>query len=49
MPTFLRNVAAVVVGGFFLGMILDEMGQGKLGSFPRNLALKSTRGFGTAS
>lgn len=43
---FGKAVFGVVVGAILTGFILDELGQGRLGSVPKALAQKVTRGFG---
>lgn len=43
---FGKTVFGVLVGGFLLGFVLDELGQGRLGSVPQMIAKKVTRGFG---
>lgn len=43
---FGKNIFAVVIGAVLTGFILDELGQGRLGSLPKALAQKVTRGFG---
>jgi hypothetical protein len=41
-----KLTGAVVVGGWLLGIVLDEAGQGKYGTSAQNLAKKATKGFG---
>lgn len=42
----LKQIGIVAAGGWVLGILLDEAGQGKAGTFAQNLAKKATKGFG---
>lgn len=42
----LKQVGVVVVGGWLLGIVLDEAAGGKFGTPVQNLAKKATKGFG---
>lgn len=46
MDKFGKNVFSVIVGALLTGFVLDELGQGRLGSLPKTIAKKVTRGFG---
>lgn len=41
-----KQIFSVVIGALLTGFILDELGQGRLGTLPKALAQKVTRGFG---
>lgn len=46
---FMNKVFAVGIAIIGTGLLLDELGQGKLGVTLKNIALKTTRGYGVGA
>ena len=49
MKTFVHTMLAVGATIVLVGVLLDEAGRGKLGSFLQSLAVKATRGYGVGA